>query len=232
MPRDLLASPFKDYSNAKPDFPGLGKSFLSAEDVEHMRELDRPASLAPRPTSGRKSPLIKGDLEGFRLTDAFTPVERGQLEKEKELRKTRQNLIKWADEYGFDGENWVDEEFDFNPDGTAVCNGALNISGLGVEYLPKGLVEVRGNLDLSHTPLKNLKDIPKIIGGSLVIVGCENLIDLNDLIGCTIQGDLELYQLPTAVIPKGINLKGFVWVRREEADLIRSIKAAGYRVVF
>ncbi|KKR96701.1 MAG: hypothetical protein UU48_C0027G0009, partial [Candidatus Uhrbacteria bacterium GW2011_GWF2_41_16] len=88
-----------------------------------------------------------------------------QKEVENETFWSRQRYIEWAEDFGKD-EAWVDEIFKFQPDGTTVVNGELNLRNTKIKQLPIGLMEVKGDLNVSENPSFKLNGYPKKVGGS------------------------------------------------------------------
>jgi len=87
-----------------------------------------------------------------------------QREVEDETFWPLQRYIEWAKEFGKDAD-WVDKTFEFQKDGTTIVVGDLNLERLKIICLPVGLMEVKGNLDISQNPSLKLNGYPKKVGG-------------------------------------------------------------------
>ncbi|KKR86548.1 MAG: hypothetical protein UU35_C0011G0001, partial [Candidatus Uhrbacteria bacterium GW2011_GWC2_41_11] len=88
-----------------------------------------------------------------------------QREVEKEPLWIKEDYIKWAEEFGKD-EDWVDGTFKFQPDGTTIVEGDLNLLSRKIKQLPIGLMEVKGDLNISGNSSLKLNGYPKKVGGS------------------------------------------------------------------
>jgi len=194
--------------NAIRDDAGLAGFMLGKEAEEDMRAAEhRLASHVPRPTS----PELKthGSLE-----EGMTAREREDLKKQKEFefendpKYTRARLIKWAEKFNLGGENWVDEMFEFEPDGTAICAGALKLMGKGLTYLPKGIKEVYGFLSLTDNPIDSLENLPTSVG------------------------ELGLRDIPAKEIPSGINIVGSIYLHANQKELTEDALTKGYNVEY
>ena len=134
-----------------------------------------------------------------------------QKEVEKEPYWTKDQYIEWAEDFGKD-EAWVDEIFKFQPDGTTVVNGELNLRNTKIKQLPIGLIEAKEGLSISYNPslklngypkkvegdfycsnngLSTLEGMPKEVGGGISF-GSNNL---HSLVGLSekVNGDLDLF---------------------------------------
>ena len=89
-----------------------------------------------------------------------------QKEVEKESYWTREQYIEWAQEFGKDAD-WVDKTFKFESDGTTIVEGNLLLRGTKIEQLPVGLMEVKGDLNISQNYSLKLNGYPKRVGGYL-----------------------------------------------------------------
>ncbi|KKR84279.1 MAG: hypothetical protein UU31_C0007G0002 [Candidatus Uhrbacteria bacterium GW2011_GWA2_41_10] len=87
-----------------------------------------------------------------------------QREVEKESYWTREQYIEWAQEFGRN-ESWIDKTFEFQKDGTTIVNGNLILRGKKLRQLPIGLMEVKGNFNISENSSFKLNGYPKKVGG-------------------------------------------------------------------
>src|SRR3989339_1898904 len=88
-----------------------------------------------------------------------------QREVEKEPLWIKEDYIKWAEDFGKD-EAWVNETFKFQLDGTTIVEGDLNLLSRKIKQLPIGLMEVKGDFNISYNPSLKLNEYPKKVGGS------------------------------------------------------------------
>jgi len=154
------------------------------------------------------------------------------VEAETDLVAVRKDqYIEWADKFGMD-ENWVDETFIFNPDGTVISVGDLRPSHYigrfpDVELLPPFLVEAKGLIHLENCDISSLDGLPqetwKLVLGSNPI---ENLDDLPR----KINGSLDLRDIPATSIPSGLKIAGTVYVNDDQFKLRRDIVEKGYKI--
>ncbi|KKR84408.1 MAG: hypothetical protein UU31_C0006G0033 [Candidatus Uhrbacteria bacterium GW2011_GWA2_41_10] len=87
-----------------------------------------------------------------------------QREVEKEPCWTREQYIEWAQKFG-KNEQWVNETFEFQKDGTTIVEGNLNLLNTKIELLPIGLMEVKRDFRVSKNPSLRLNGYPKKVGG-------------------------------------------------------------------
>jgi len=93
-----------------------------------------------------------------------------EVEKEMSPEDRREEIINWADSIGKD-ENWVDETFTFNDDGSVEVEGDLDLSWLeSAEGIPL-LRSVGGRLDLSGLTSAEGLTLPESVSGSLNLSG-------------------------------------------------------------
>jgi len=111
-----------------------------------------------------------------------------QREVEKEPYWTKDQYIEWAESFGKD-EAWVNETFEFQPDGTTIVNANLVLEGKGIKQLPIGLMEVKGILYISENPSFKLNGYPKRVDGYF---GCSHN-NLSSLQGMPEEFDGDIY---------------------------------------
>jgi len=104
--------------------------------------------------------------------DLSIDEQQGIADREKpvDLEEVKSRFIDWASEMEH-GEEWVLENFIFNPDGTVDTKGDLSIHRTSVEYFPKELKRINGNLHVYYIRegkvLNNLKGA--VISGQIVM---------------------------------------------------------------
>jgi len=183
-----LENPFFPSQDIKPNLTSLAEQgFLSKSDVAKLRELES--------QKNQSSEFgIRSSMSDVSLKEGMTAQERGSLKESQEL--PRKEIIDWAERNDLGDEDWVDETFDFQSDGTVVCNGDLNLFELTEPDFPKYIVEVTGYLNLYNlTSAEDLK-LPTTIGGGLHL---NNLTSAEDLkLPTTIGGGLHLNSLTSA----------------------------------
>ena len=187
MPKSL-ENPFLPSHGAKPDLSALAEQgFLSSDDVAKLRELES--------QKNRSSEFgIRHSMSDVSLKEGMSAQERGSLKESQEA--SRKELIEWAAKWDLGDEDWVDEKFDFQPNGTAICNGDLVLSKITEPDFPKHIVEVKGDLNLFRlTSAEHLK-LPTTIGGDLDLSSLTSAEHLK--LPATIGGDLYLNNLTSA----------------------------------
>jgi len=102
-----------------------------------------------------------------------------QREVKNETFWSRQRYIEWAQEFGRN-ESWVDKTFEFQEDGTTIVEGDLLLRGTKIEQLPIGLMEVKGDLNISRNPSFKLIGYPKRVGGYFDC-GYNNILSLEGM---------------------------------------------------
>jgi hypothetical protein len=90
--------------------------------------------------------------------------------------------------------------------------------------------KVMGNFYLSHNQLENLDGISREIFGNLNLAENDKLTSLEALRDTKIRNNLELLNILATEIPAGIEIGGFVIIRRFQTELIVDAQAKGYRV--
>jgi hypothetical protein len=224
---DNIRNPFNPTSNVTPNFGALAKEFLPPEDAERFRKLEEnPTSHVARPASTQPN---MGDLEGFNLESGMTADERAKFREAKELRETRNRLIKWVEEFNIGDEEWVNETFTFLSDGSAICKGDLYLSGRGITYFPKGVKKVHGHLDLSDNQITKIENLPASVGGSLYLSG--NQITKIENLPKSVDGILHLTGNPAKQMQAGVNIGGELYLSSDQTELIQDAKDKGYEVI-
>jgi hypothetical protein len=225
-PTGNIRNPFDPSSKVTPNFGALAGEFLSPKDAASFMELEeQPTSHVARPASTQSD---MGDLEGFDLESGMTADERAKSREAKELRETRNRLIKWAAEFNIGNEEWVDKTFTFLPDGSVICEGDLWLSNRGITYFPQGIKEVRGYLDLSCNQLTKIENLPASVGGSLGL-SCNQLTKIENL-PAYVGGNLFLYANPAKQMQAGVNISGEIWLTSVQIELIQDAQDKGYKI--
>jgi hypothetical protein len=232
---NLIGNPFESKPDkpVTPNFGALGYKFLSQEDAERFSKLES----ANQPN--KQSPLIRGpacnaslragrDIEGFNLESGMTAEQRAKSREAKELRETRNRLIKWAEEFKIGNEEWVDKNFTFLPDGSAICEGDLELSNRGIAYFPKGIKKVHGDLYLSHNQLTKIENLPAYVGGGLYL--SNNQITKIENLPASVGGSLYLSGNPAKRMQAGVNVGGALYLSRDQTELMQDAQDKGYGV--
>src|SRR3989339_1903407 len=152
MSPDSLRNPFHPHESERKTSVDLTSHFLSREEAQALTEAlgeDEPSKSEPQ----QDLPPADISMSG-----------KEQKEVENETFWSRQRYIEWAEDFGKE-EAWVDEIFKFQPDGTTVVNGELNLRNTKIKQLPIGLMEVKGDLNVSENPSFKLNGYPKRVGG-------------------------------------------------------------------
>ena len=152
MSPNSLDNPFHHTETNKGTSSELTRRLLSSADAQALTEAlgeDEPSKSEPQPN------LPPADIS--------MSVEE-QREVEKEPYWIREQYIEWAEEVTED-KSWIDKIFKFQPDGTTIVEGNLNLLSRKIKQLPIGLVEVKGNLNISQNPSFKLNGYPKKVGG-------------------------------------------------------------------
>jgi len=187
MPKSL-ENPFLPSHGAKPDLSALAEQgFLPPDEVAKLRELES--------QKNRSSEFgIQSSLSDVSLEEGMSAQERQEQKESQEL--PRKEIIEWAKKWNLGDEDWVDKKFDFQPNGTVVCDGGLVLSKLTEPDFPKYIVEVKGYLYLSRLTSAEHLEFPTTIGGDLDLSRLTSTEHLK--LPATIGGDLYLNNLTSA----------------------------------
>ncbi len=104
---------------------------------------------------------------------------------EEERRDPLKQIIAWAKKYNLGNENWVEENFEFEDDGTVICNTSLRLDSMTEPDFPESIKYVHGDLFLDGlTSAVGLK-LPKRVGWHLLLNGLTSAkgLKLPDKIG-------------------------------------------------
>ena len=125
-----------------------------------------------------QSPKIEPQQDLPPTSDISMSTEE-QREVEKEPLWIKEDYIKWAESFGKD-EAWVNETFKFQLDGTTIVEGDLNLLSRKIKQLPIGLMEVKGDFNISYNPSLKLNEYPKKVGGNFLCMG-NNFLSLQGI---------------------------------------------------
>jgi len=144
-------------------------SQLNQESPAHLMNTHLPPAEAQALTEalGEEEPSKSEPQQDLPPTSDISMSGEEKKEVEKESYWTREQYIEWAESFGKD-EDWVDGTFEFQKNGTTVVNGELNLRNTEVKQLPIGLMEVKGDLNVSENPSFKLNGYPKKVGGNFV----------------------------------------------------------------
>ena len=157
MSPNSLDNPFHHTETNKGTSSELTRRLLSSADAQALTE-----ALGEE----NQSPKIEPQQDLPPTSDISMSGEE-KKEVEKESYWTREQYIEWAQEFG-KNEQWMNETFEFQKDGTTVVWGSLNLRNTEIKQLPIGLMEVKGSLNISRNPSINLNGYPKKVGGSFL----------------------------------------------------------------
>lgn len=134
------------------------------KEPENVDEVEVVEGVGSQPEDGERQQAAEGDTG---------KEEASQLESRIEEERAR--FIAWAESIGKD-EEWVDKTFTFYEDGSAVCEGDLDLRGVAsLISFPPDISEVRGNLDMRDvTSLANVH-LPEKVHGSVYLIGATEL---------------------------------------------------------
>jgi len=234
MPNET-AQPLSEPKSRDPRDEQLVGQVLGPEAEAEMAELvgDNTAT-QQEPEKNRQLDLSADEIAA--TAEAEKPVEERRHEE----------YIAWAADFDED-EGWIDQNFDFFPDGTIALLGDLHIFSKSVEYLPKGMKVGKGKkfnarnnclttaegipeglkeLVLTRNKLTTCKGIPNT---------CYELLDLSnnpitDLSGLPDEvRTLDLRNIQAASMPTGLSISRLI-VNKKQEDLIKDAELKGYNV--
>jgi len=195
MSKEITQQPFTGDQPRSSDDTQLVDQVLGREAAAEMEELleqDKPPETEPTPLATEIG-LSEDELGAV-----------GEAEK-SEAEKCRQEYYVWAKKIGKDND-WVDNVFTFNSDGTVIAEGDVNLRSLKIDTMLPKLISIAGYLDLTNSQITSLKGLPNTIGG-----------------------DLKLSEIPATSIPEGLHITGVIYVYSNQTKLIRDCKAKGYK---
>ena len=181
MSPDSLRNPFHPPDQTLESSAHLMSTYLPSAEAQALTEaLGEEESSKPEPQQDLP-PVLDISMSGEE-----------QREVEKEPLWIKEDYIKWAESFGKD-EAWVNETFKFQLDGTTVVNTDLILEAKEIKQLPVGLIEIKGNLNVSlnvsGNPSFKLNGYPKRIGGYF---DC-SYNDLSSLQGMPEEVDGDIY---------------------------------------
>jgi len=216
-----INNPFGVPNTARPNLGALASKFLSARDAEQLKNLFK-----NKGGQDSSNPSIT-DIPANVLEKAMGDEERKKLEEEKERRDIPKQITTWAKKYKLGDEDWVEKYFEFNDDGSVICNTNLNLNFMTEPDFPESIKyvkgylfldgltsatdlnlpdEIRGNLSLNRLTSITGLTLPNRIGGGLYLDGLTSATGLN--LPDEIRGDLSLDGLTSAEGLKLPNLIG------------------------
>ena len=72
-----------------------------------------------------------------------------RLKKLSEIREIPKQIIAWAEKYDLGDEDWVEENFEFEDDGSVICNTDLDLDFITELDFPESIKYVHGDLSLN-----------------------------------------------------------------------------------
>ena len=170
-----------------------------------------------------------------RMTDA--PKQSSKLDMtrlsadiERKMEELKNAYIDFATRYGLGGgqpKKWVNNTFEFRPDGVRV-EGNLVLDYCEMNELPPQLVSVGGYMTIAGNNLSSLKGMPRTVGGYLDI-GSNPLETLEGL-PSKIGGQFFPQKIPAKKMPTGIDISNYIYINQDQTELIDSARAGGYTV--
>ncbi len=160
-----INNPFGVPNTARPNLGALASKFLSARDAEQLKNLFK-----NKGGQDSSNPSIT-DIPANVLEKAMGDEERKKLEEEKKRRDIPKQIIAWAEKYNLGDKVWVKENFEFNNDGSVICNTDLNLNFMTEPDFPESIKYVKGYLFLDGLTSAKGLNLPDEIGGSLTLDG-------------------------------------------------------------
>ncbi len=180
-----INNPFGVPNTGNPDFHGFVEAYLSEEDAKRVAKL--------LGEGGEQNPSTP-DID---LESVMSDKEKEILEAvEKERLDPLKRIIAWAKKYKLGDEDWVETYFEFNDDGSVVCNTDLSLTFVIESDFPEIIKYVRGSLFLDIGFLASVEglELPdEIEGNLLLIIGLTSAKGLK--LPGKIGGDLSLNNL-------------------------------------
>ncbi len=141
--------------------------------------------------------------------------EKARAEKaERDKPWSREKTILWAESLGKD-KKWIDDTFQFHPDGTITVIGDVNIGGVLLNndplfemkhtVFPRGIIEVKGSLYLDKLLYPEGLEFPEKVDGDLSLNGLKSAKGLK--LPQTVGGYVALNGLKSAeglILPKEV----------------------------
>ena len=191
-----INNPFEAPNTGNPDFFGLFEAYLPEGDVKKVKSV-----LGKEDEQDPSNPNIT-DIPANGLEGAMSDEEIEKLKiAEEERLDPLKRIIAWAKKYYLGDEDWVKENFEFNDDGSVICNTDLDLDFITELDFPEIIKYVRGYIYLnSLISAKGLK-LPDKIEGNLFLKSLTSAEGLK--LPDKIEGDLFLKSLTSA---EGLNL--------------------------
>ncbi len=113
---------------------------------------------------------------------------------EEKRRDLLQQITTWAEKYNLGDEDWVEENFEFNDDGSVICNTDLELNSMTEPDFPESIKYVLGSLYLDGlTSAEGLELPDEIECLSLDGLTSAEGLDLTNLDASTY---VHLYKMP------------------------------------
>ncbi len=138
-----INNPFGVPNTARPNLGALASKILSDRDAARFKSILGEEGEQNPGNSSIEDILVSG-LEGIMDNE-----ERKKLEEEKERRDPLKRIIAWAKKYDLGDENWVKKYFEFEDDGTFICNANLKLDSMTEPDFPESIKYVNGSLSLN-----------------------------------------------------------------------------------
>ncbi len=193
---EFLANPFIAPKTENPNFPGLGNKFLLAKDAKRYEDLLGKEEI--QNDQDKKNSSISTDLDV-----ALKNEEMEKLKKTNEIREISKQIIAWAEKYNLGDKVWVEKNFEFNNDGSVICNTSLYLDSMIEPDFPKSIKRVNGVLSIDGLASAKGLNLPDIVSVSLFLNCLTSAKGLN--LPKEIGGDIFLGSLISA---EGLNLTG------------------------
>ena len=175
-----INNPFEAPNTGNPDFFGLFEAYLPEGDVKKVKSV-----LGKEDEQDPSNPNIT-DIPANGLEGAMSDEEIEKLKiAEEERLDPLKRIIAWAKKYYLGDEDWVEENFEFEDDGSVICNTDLNLNFMTEPDFPESIKYVHGDLFLDGlTSAVGLK-LPKRVGWHLLLNGLTSAkgLKLPDKIG-------------------------------------------------
>jgi len=156
--KNETSQPFNPNEPRKTDDTKLVAEVLGTKEAAEMVEL-----------VGQVEPP---ETESVSLTAGLdlSVAEGGAVAGAEKIKKEKRYLeyTEWAETFGKD-EDWIDDNFVFNPDGSVETKGNLNLEFWDVEKFPKGFKKINGDCNLNGCNFLNLIGFPEEITGDLIL---------------------------------------------------------------
>ena len=139
-----INNPFEAPNTGNPDFFGLFEAYLPEGDVKKVKSV-----LGKEDEQDPSNPNIT-DIPANGLEGAMSDEEIEKLKiAEEERLDPLKRIIAWAKKYYLGDEDWVEENFEFEDDGSVICNTDLDLDFITELDFPESIKYVHGDLSLN-----------------------------------------------------------------------------------